>query len=227
MKWKQGWIALMLTGCAAQQNAEPEILPTQNVAKYLVRVNFVMFSDEIAKHPAMAAAFQVALMEWRDALPIEAAIFVETQSSFPFSPFDVDMISTQPGIVRVHFQDIQATPYGLPDSFLGFWAFRENKLVLDADSLEIDPQLAHNVALHELGHVFGLPHFVNMGDNEAVTGSIVMPPDVKADTLVMYPIISDTNKSAKLSDLEVEIAMEKLLDLYQLPKNDCFHLTGN
>jgi len=126
----------------------------------------------------------------------------------------------------VHIVNIHDIPYNLDASILGFWDWENRILGLDKDSLENDEDMAYIVCLHELGHVFGVQHFVNEKDLNALSGWIVVPNKINATTLVMYPACGDNNKHAKLSDLEIELAKKNLPNLYQLARNDCFCLTS-
>ena len=49
-----GIVAILMMACASPQKAEPKILPTvgdQAIENYLIRINFVLFQDEIANSP--------------------------------------------------------------------------------------------------------------------------------------------------------------------------------
>lgn len=194
---------------------------------YLVRVNFVLFTQEVAQAPVTSKAFQEALQDWADVLPIECAVFLEQPGPFPFLPFGPDSIADQRGIVRVHIADIHAPPYSQPANLLGFWDWSKNTLVLDRGVLEIDCEKAHAVALHELGHVFGLPHFLGTRSGEGRTGCYVIPDTFDARKLVMFPYMSDLNKCSKLTKLESVLAEKNLLNLQQVAQNDCFELTDH
>jgi hypothetical protein len=227
-------VAIFMMACTSPQNAEPEILPIPTVEAesaltepdaYLVRINFVLFEEEISKSPNTTKAFHDALYTWTRSISIETAVFIEEPSDFPFMPFGPGMLSNRPGVIRVHIADIHAPPYNQPPLLLGFWSWLDNELVLDRVLLENNPDRAYMVALHELGHVFGLPHFANVRDTEANTGFYIIPENFDAKKLVMHPIASESNKNSKLTKLEIEIAQKKLLDLERLGRADCFQLT--
>lgn len=226
-----GIVAVLMMACVAPQVAQPQILSAVNGQSvepnaYQIRLNFVVFEDEIAQSPNITKAFQAALNEWVEHLPLECLIFVEKSSPFLFVPFGPDITSEQPGIVRVHMVDIHIAPYSMPVGILGYWNWKENALVLDKGMLENDPDKAYMVCLHELGHVLGLPHFVNQHDLGALSGWIVIPDEFDAKQTVMCPVSSDSNKHAKLSQLEISLAQKNLLGLQQLSHNDCFHWTS-
>jgi hypothetical protein len=227
-------VAICMVACATPQKIEPEILSTVVVQqpevleepdRYLVRINFVVFQQEVAKYPNTYVAFGNALDEWVANLPIECAFFMEEPGFFPFMPFGPSMISDQRGIVRVHFADIEAPPYNKPKGILGYWDWTNNELVLNSLVLEMDADRAYMVALHELGHVFGLSHFLNPGDMGGVTGDYVIPDTFDARRLVMFPVSSDINKCSKLTKLEIALAQKNLPGLQTLGRTSCFHLT--
>jgi hypothetical protein len=236
-KLMAGMLAVLVMACATPYKTEPQILPTVQAEKqvevenepdaYLVRINFVMFEPEIAQSPKTAKAFDDALTEWARNLPIECAVFIDKAGSFPFLPFGPQSITDQRGVVRVHIADIQVAPYNMPKDLLGFWDWDGNTLVLDKDVLEMDPDKAYVVALHELGHIFGLPHFLNVGAAVAATGCYVVPEKFDARKLVMYPISSDLNKCSKLTKLEISLAWKNLPVLQQVGRNECFQLTSH
>lgn len=233
-KLMAGIVAVLIAACVTPNKAGPRILPVavqQPVAvteptAYLTRLNFVVFEREVSQSPKTAKAFQDALSEWVSKLPIECLIFCEESSPFPFMPFGPDMISTQPGIIRVHIVDIHSDPYQMPLGVLGYWSHETNELVLDKVMLEIDPDRAYMVALHELGHVFGLQHIVNVHDMGALTGWYVITDNFDAGKMIMFPISSDKNKDSKLTKLEIDLAMKNLPILQQMVHTDCFHLTA-
>src|SRR6185436_3031354 len=190
------------------------------------RFNFVIFEKEIADNPMIAEAFSKALKEWVSNLPVECIIFQEKENSFPFISFGSAAISSQQGIIKVHIIDVHAEPYNLPPPVLGFWSWEDNILALDKNALSIDPDRAYAVCMHELGHIFGLEHFVNTHNLEAQSGYIVVSDNFPASKLVMYPLSSEDNIHAKLSNLEIELAKKNLLNLKQLAHNNCFQLTS-
>jgi len=223
-----GLFVILMMACITSPKAEPEVpstaLPEQVVDEYLVRVNFVLFTQEVAQAPVTSQAFHNALREWADVLPIECAVFLEPPAIFPFN---LDSIANQRGVIRVHIVDIHAPPYNQPSQILGFWDWGQNLLALDRTTLELDAEMAHIVALHELGHVFGLPHFLNIGAQAGSTGCYMIPAEFDARKLVMFPVVGNINKFSKLTKLEATLAWKNLLGLQQVGRNDCFQLTSH
>lgn len=228
-----GIVAALMAACATPKKPEPRILSTQTntpvnftePTSYLVRVNFVIFEDEVAQNPNTAKAFYTALSEWIRHLPIECAVFSEKPSPFPFM-LGQSGISSQSGIIQVRILDVQSVPYNMPTPILGFWSKKQSVLALDKDVLEIDPDKAYMVALHELGHVFGLPHIVNKADSYALTGWYVSADGYSAEQMIMFPIAGDLNRYSKLTKLEIDLAAKNLPRLNEMVHTDCFHLTS-
>jgi|SRR5689334_567467 len=237
-------VAALIAACAApQQKALPQIpsvqpqvqspvaVPTATTPQptsYLVRLNFVLFTDEIAASPVTSHAFEEAIQTWANDLPVQCGIYLD--EVHPLLPINalIPTISDMPGIVHVRIVDIHAQPWLMEEGVLGFWDYQTNNLVLDKGLLEMDPDMAYSVCLHELGHVFGLPHLENESAQFPLSGEIMVPDEFDASRMVMYPIYDpDKNKRATLSDLEIEIATKNLLGLQQLLHNGCSGLTKN
>ena len=48
------------------------------------------------------------------------------------------------------------------------------------------PEQAYAVGLHEIGHMFGVPHVIGAGEG-GITGFVVLPQGYDATNFVMYP----------------------------------------
>jgi hypothetical protein len=163
---------------------------------FLVQVEFVVFADEIKAHPTVFEKFQEAAAHWASVLPIHVETFVDD----PSGPFW--FMSPNYNAIEVHITDIQAAEYGASPYAIGLWDPDHNRLLLDADSLETNSAYIMSTALHEMGHMFGLPHFINKTD-KARPGYILVDG---AEKYVMYPMIVLSEKQEQLSELEIDLA---------------------
>jgi len=113
---------------------------------------------------------------------------------------------------------------------LGLWEPNNNRMLLDADTLEADPDLAYSVCLHELGHMFGVPHVVGYTQS-APTGFLVLEEGIDARSYVMYPHNVKDQKQDKLSPVEITMAQQYILyymthSMGELKKDSCELTTG-
>lgn len=193
---------------------------------YLVRLNLVVFPDEVQAYPVITHALEEALSEWMHEVPIEIAPMIDDHD--PSMPQGMPTIADEPGVVRVHIASVNGPPYFMPPGVLGFWDAATNLLVLDTSYLEADPDMAYSVCLHELGHVLGLPHIENRNSPYAISGEIIVPDDCDAARMVMYPMYDpDKNRRAHLTQLEIDIVRENILDLRKLIYSGCTGFTLN
>jgi hypothetical protein len=191
--------------------------PRKEPKSYLIRVNFVLFKDEVQQSPQVVEEFMGALKVWADNLPIECMIYTEDAT-------DASPWSTIPGMIKVHIVDVQKA-YMMEDGVLGFYEARTDTLALDVDSLITEKAMAHNVIVHELGHLFGLQHMMNQGEYYALTGYTMIPDSFDASTLVMFPYLSKSNESVELTNFEIGLALKTLSNLQRLDRHDCLQLT--
>lgn len=206
------------------QQPAPTTPKVQDPKSYLVRLNLVLFPDEIAANPVMKKGLEDALTEWMNEVPIELCPMMDNKDAN--TPYGMPSIADEPGIVRIHLANVNAAPYFMPEGVLGFWDASHNLLVLDTGYLEKDPDMAYSVALHELGHVLGLPHIENRNSPEALSGEIIVPDSTDASRMVMYPYYDPTkDKRPHLTKLEIEIVREHLLDLNHLLDTSCIGVT--
>lgn len=222
----------MLVGVACLSQFKPEVVPVgiiagqaeeaTNVAPALASeadsfyVSFEVSTYESQRdaYPVTAAAFQDAMREWSKHVPVRWA-HIPGESP----------LATRHGVIEVHFADIQAPPYNLHPSLLGLWDDDNMRLLLDADSLEENPEKAYSVAMHEIGHVFGLPHIVGFSEL-GHTGWIVLEPGVDATNYVMYFKAVVDRPQKELSSLEIKLARHHIVHRWTEPgarpnKHDC------
>jgi len=182
--------------------------------KFYVSVEIVFHAKQAMKYPQTNIALAMALEEWRSHLPVRLSVMVEDPSPvaavFGFTSYSY---LNRYGIIEILMDDIQAPPYNQPFGVLGLWMPNENRILLDADTLEQDPQMAYSTALHELGHMFGLPHFVGM-EEPVYSGHIVLPADVDAQAYVMYPQQVTGKPQTVLSEIEIELARHMVLHFW-------------
>jgi len=172
---------------------------------FTVKIEFVLFEDEVQAYPGLVTAFLEAISDWVDVLPIEVMIAVEEDGLLH------SVLGARRRIISVHFEDIQARP-GLEDTLMiGFWLLDQSLLVMDTDYLVDKPELAKHVALHEIGHVFGLPHITEQGTLFSSAGDITLPLDFMPKSFLMYPAATPESTASVISQLEISMAREYVL----------------
>lgn len=196
------------------QSTAQDSVPFDN--KLYVSMEVVFHAHQAAEYPVTSDALQNALATWADVLPVRLTVYVEDPSPPTFFlPFGRPSFLNRWNIIEILMDDLQAPPFNMRSGILGIWQPNEFRIILDADTLETDVAMAYSVALHELGHMFGLPHLV--GWNEpAPSGWIVLPDGQDASEYLMYP--SRGNKSQDcLSQLEIDVAKHHLLHTLTSP----------
>lgn len=180
-----------------------EVVEVQN-SNFHVSIEIALLEEQLSAYPVTFNAFNEALAEWALHIPVKFTTYVDPTSTVPFQ---LSALSRS-GIIQVTFGNLQE--YGLPPNLLGIWMPRKRHIMINAALLEDDSDTAYSVALHELGHLFGLPHIV--GENEdANTGWIVLGPNEDGPSAVMYPRTVEEKKQKKLSQLEIALATHYLL----------------
>lgn len=205
----------------------------QQEDKFYVAMEVVFHADQAAKYPLTSAGLQDAISMWMSKVPVRMGVFIQDSAPpvvIPFMPFGPINYLDRPGIVEILMDDIQAPPYNMPPEYLGVWIPSEKKLYLDADTLEINPAQAYSVALHELGHMMGLPHIAGY-DEPAKTGTVIIGPGQDAESFVMYYMSVPGKPQNVLSQIEIDVARHHLLHLvaslgYRKINDSCFLTRG-
>ena len=192
---------------------------TLELDKFYVNFEIVVFAEEIKKYPVTWSKAQEAIVEWGKHLPVRIVTYVE--DPLMINPFVGPMIyHNRPGVIKLHLDNLQGSAYRFGRGLLGLWHSQEQSILLDADVLETLPEIAYSVTLHELGHVFGIPHVVGFSD-EGLTGFIILEEGTDAKNYVMYPRYVKDHEQKILSALEIQLARHGVTHNWTQP--DRFH----
>jgi hypothetical protein len=225
------WLSLVLAfivGCASvkpddisyitqhpveeQQVVEPIVPNPPPLINYKIRIEFVLPEEEIEANPTVALGFYQAIEEWSKLIPIDAVVST-SKATDPNKTWLRDGRWNSPGVIKVRIVDLQTFLWAKPD-WIGVWFGSSHQLFLDADFLgdPAFPWRPRGVAMHELGHAFGLPHVNSQSEKlEAKTGDITIPADSQPKMYMMYPIATEENIRAVPSALEIELANQYVI----------------
>ncbi len=139
-----------------KSNYPDGVLPIAEDRVYTV-IQLCLFQSDIDEYPEIIEGFKQALQEWAQHVPVVFDVFTErdTLQGLPAQ------YSNKVGMILVKVVDIQA--YGYNPNIMGM--FMRDKILLDAERLSEAPELIKAVSMHELGHLFGLPHVVSEEEN--------------------------------------------------------------
>jgi len=177
--------------------SHPGSLPT-----YRINLNMISYEKYAEQYPNIHAAVNRAINEWEKRVPIDFSVIMEPKDpKFGVSGFysflsPIKIIATDVHDPAIGFESIP--------TMVGLWDAENGRLLLD-DSLEEDPDVAYAVALHELGHLLGLPHIVSPDEFLTYNGQIVV--EENAEDYVMFPRLVE-DAPVELSELEIKMATE-------------------
>lgn len=228
----RAWISCLLvaltSGLALSYGGQESPLPVQTpppqVTDYKVRIEFVLAEEQIREYPSVALGFYRALADWAKLVPIDAVV---TTSKIISSKGDRDGTWNDPSVIKVKIVDIQTFMWS-SENMIGVWFGNSNQLFLDADFLSdpTAPWRAHATAMHELGHVFSVPHIVDRSaKNGIVPGDITLPSEMRPELYIMYPIMTKDNVMAVPSQLEIDLARDYVLHGMTAARNGNCDLT--
>lgn len=157
-----------------------------------VRV-FVFDPANAAEFPVCHSAFITSINKWAEVVPVH---FVIT--------YDLCVWG-----VRVQYTDVNAPPYSVEHA-VGVWYEAWPMIVIDSE-LESDwratklGNFATNTAVHEIGHMLGLPHI--HGPGKAFHGDIDVETEELAKKCIMYPA---NDPMQEIQPLEIALVKEFL-----------------
>jgi predicted Zn-dependent protease len=191
---------------------------TQDV-NYKVRVEIVLAGEDIGAYPELFETFIKSVQEWANVIPIEAIIMVPEIGN---SVTTQDIRNERDGVVRVNFSHNILSNNNNDDNNLGIWYPSTRIICLDLDDMYKDnifnEDLARAVSLHELGHMFGLPHIGNAGELIIEVGDITVTSG--AELMMMHPTIPKDLKNIVISKMEADLARRYMTTAFLLDSQD-------
>lgn len=182
----------------------------QDIA-YKVRVELVFSEADVKAYPELFQAFIGALQEWANVIPVEAIMMVPEKGSTVTTE---DLRRERYGIAMVNFT--HNIPSKDKQNNLGVWFSNVRVINLDLDDMYpndiFDVDMARAVSLHELGHMFGLPHIGNRGELDIKVGDLTVASG--AESMLMHLEIPSDLKHVAISKMEMEYARRYLLTVF-------------
>lgn len=214
------WFLIVIAACVAtgyerpiavvEQNA-PALQSPPSTTDYRIRVEFILPEEQVREFPSVALAFYEAVTEWSKLIPIDPVI--STSKINLEDKGKRDGRWEEPDVIKVRIVDLQTYMWA-GENMIGVWFPGSKQLFLDADFLS-DPKFpwrARATAMHELGHVFGLPHVTSRSEKDGVRfGDITLLSENKPELYTMFPTLTSENVMAVPSALEIEIATNYIL----------------
>ena len=188
-----GILCLTAIASCCSPSSPANVYQTESGIEYKVRVDFVLPIEYKTQYPFIARAFEDAARTWAEVIPIDVRLIPKRTSD----PTAIDIIIA-PNIV--------IGGYYAPDRYLGLY-YPPARSVFLSSRLLTSYDKAYSVALHELGHVFGLRHVIDLlGDGYGGTGDTVI--SLHAELSLMYPVYTEENEGSTLSKFDIELARE-------------------
>ncbi len=191
--------------CSKGQQRDPD-----NKAKVYVSVEFVIDFEDFQKHTYFVNVFCAAVSEWAKHLPIRTTFYYEGVPGLEGG----DPQEERSRVITIVFADIHADPYNYDKSMIGMWQPWQRRIIFDTEYFQANPSELYGVALHELGHMFGVPHIVNKNEL-GFTGYLVLQEGDARD-YVMYPKSFEDRPQNILSDVEIEFAKHQVMFIFSL-----------
>lgn len=185
-------------------------VPPKNNDEFYVSVELIVFKKEVEKYPVTWENIAQAIDKWKSLIPVRFLVVVMDPITNPA------FLASETGAIVIHLGDLQDKPYGFPEGVLGMWYSPKEELFFDADTLEGIPDKAYTVALHELGHMFGVPHVVGFFQH-GTSGSIVLPLGADPTERVMYAYSIKSKQQSVLSNVEIMLARFNLIHHWTRP----------
>jgi len=175
---------------ATTQDVPENVFVTDSGTQYKVRVEFALPIEYKTRYPFITRGFEDAVKEWARVVPIDP-VFIPSH------------VMGRRGVINVYIAS-------RPDQRdkLGLYYPSMDTLYLNSMSITTYDD-AYDVALHEIGHAFGLQHVTDVESN-ATTGSVVVL-NRDPEEMLMYGALTDGNKGVGISELAIELVRENLL----------------